>query len=107
MCRPTGGGWGYFAQGDVVIEGRTATFGRSDIERYLTFHFCPGCGAAVAWTPYGPNSEDRMGVNMRLFPLAELEGIEAVWSDGLAMSDDIDAPVERTGRGVMGDGKAF
>lgn len=108
LCRPLGGGWGYFACAEVAITGELASFGRTDIERWLTTHFCPGCGAAVCWAPYGPNEEDRMGVNMRLFPLAELEGIPAYWSDGLAVSDDdLDAPIARTGEGVMGDGKAF
>jgi len=108
LCRPIGGGWGYFAAAEVSITGKTASFGRTDIERWLTTHFCPGCGAAVCWTPHGPNDQDRMGVNMRLFPLSELEGIKAVWSDGLGKgSDDEDSPIARTGEGVMGDGKAF
>ncbi|WP_205693927.1 GFA family protein [Croceicoccus ponticola] len=107
LCRPTGAGWGYFPAAEVEITGEPAQFGRTDIERWLTFHFCPGCGSAVAWTPYGPNDEDRMGVNMRLFPLDQLTGIPARWIDGLSASDDTDAPMARTGDGVIGDGKAF
>lgn len=106
-CRPMGAGWGYLASGEVEIAGNMAEFGRTDVERCLTFHFCPACGSTVAWTPYGNHEEERMGVNMRLFPLDEVTGIPAVWSDGLAMTDDSDTPTTRTGHGTMGDGKAF
>lgn len=107
LCRPLGGAWGYSPLDEVEIEGQTSEFGRTDIERCLTEHLCPGRGAAIAWTPYGPNDRDRLGVNMWLFALNELTGIPAVWSDGLNMSVDMGAPVTRTGHGTMGEGKAF
>ena len=43
---------GFFARGEVTVEGRNETFSRpSDSGFPVAFHFCPQCGATVYYVP--------------------------------------------------------
>jgi hypothetical protein len=84
LCRRTGGGWGYFAADEVSVEGEVRDFQRLDIEEVcLTTQFCPTCGSAVRWVPLPAFDEGRVGVNMRLFEPADIEGVETRFPDGI------------------------
>lgn len=107
LCRSTGGAYGYFAPEEFTIVGETKGFQRGDLpEVWLTMHFCPHCGSATHWTPAGTTEPGRIGVNVRLFPQEELEGIEVRYQDGRGVIDETDEFVT-TATGHIGDGKAF
>ena len=98
---------GYYAPQDLNMTGETKGFQRGDIDNvWLTLHFCSRCGSATHWTPTGRADLDRIGVNMRLFALNELEGIEVRYQDGRAVMSETDEFVT-TAIGRIGDGKAF
>jgi hypothetical protein len=45
------GNAGWFARGDVAVEGKTTAYTRSsDSGRLVTVYFCPICGSTVYWT---------------------------------------------------------
>jgi len=93
LCRKTGGAWGYFRAGEVSVAGQLAGFERSDIDEvFLTTQFCPACGSAVRWVPLAHLTEDRVGVNMRLFEPEELAGIETRFPDGINWVDERPEP---------------
>jgi hypothetical protein len=84
LCRRMGGGWGYFQAHEVTVDGEVRDFQRPDIDEVcLTTQFCPTCGSAVRWVPVPAFDEGRVGVNMRLFEPADLEGIETRFPDGI------------------------
>ena len=107
LCRSTGGAYGYYAPEELTVTGETTGFERTDLpEVWLTMHFCPRCGSATHWTPAGNTELGRIGVNVRLFPQEELEGIEFRYQDGRGVIDETDEFVT-TATGHIGDGKAF
>jgi hypothetical protein len=107
LCRSTGGAYGYFAPGEFTISGDTRGFERDDLpEAWLTMHFCPRCGSATHWTPARATESGRIGVNVRLFPQEDLEGIQVRYLDGRGVIDETDEFVT-TATGQIGDGKAF
>lgn len=90
LCRNSGGVWGYFDPDDVSVTGLTSKWSRRDRELpAVSVHFCDVCGATTHWTltqryieAYNP--EPRMGVNMRLFDMKQLEGVVLHYPDGLS-----------------------
>lgn len=82
LCTKTGGLWGYFKPADVMITGVTSGYIRSDLTPFLTTHFCPRCGVVTHWSPLANAPQNRMGVNMRLFPSEATEGLETRHHDG-------------------------
>jgi hypothetical protein len=91
-CLPIGATWGYFTLGELRVTAVTR-FVRSDIDDpVLAFHFCPVCGSETHWAPLQGGAGSRIGVNMRLFEPAELDGIEARFSDGRNWEGDRKPP---------------
>jgi hypothetical protein len=93
LCFRLGTLTGYFPLDQVMITGETREFRRSDIEVYLTNHFCPTCSAVVGWTSIEPY--DRMGVNMRLFDPEELLGIPIRFPNGRDDTGEGERPPHR------------
>ena len=90
ICIKNGGLWGYFDPADVVITGQTTGYVRSDMKTpYLTTHFCPNCGITTHWTPLPNGHQNRMGINMRLFPANTTEGLETRQHDGRSWDVDV------------------
>lgn len=81
--------WGYFPRSEVRITGEVSHYRRDDIKVYLTTDFCPRCGVTTSWTPARDGMADRMGVNMRLFDPAALEGVEVRYINGRSDDDDL------------------
>ena len=83
ICTKNGGLWGYFNPADVVISGQTSGYVRRDMRTpYLTTHFCPQCGVVTHWSPLPNAHQNRMGINMRLFPAETTEGLQIQFHDG-------------------------
>jgi hypothetical protein len=107
FCRKLGAAWGYFDGGEVTVSGTVSSYSREDLDDvWLAGHFCPTCGTTTHYTFVEQHARDRIAVNTRVFAQAELDGIEARFEDGRAVTDDGDDFV-RTGSGHIGDGKAF
>ena len=82
LCTKVGGLWGYFPASQVTIDGATGGYVRADEPSpYLSTHFCTACGCTTHWAPVRDDMPDRMGVNMRLFDTAELQGIEVRYAN--------------------------
>jgi hypothetical protein len=89
LCTKLGALWGYFNPAEVTISGETGTYIRSDLKTPgLAAHFCKRCGCTTHWKPLPVWPQDRMGVNMRLFSPAAVEGIEIRHPDGRAWEPD-------------------
>jgi hypothetical protein len=77
FCVKLGAMWGYYPAGAVTFGGTTTSYVREDVtEPKLRAHFCGTCGATTSWSPIKDDMPDRMAVNMRLFDLADLMGVE-------------------------------
>ena len=87
LCTKTGGLWGYFDPADVAITGQTGGYVRRDLTPFLTTHFCPRCGVVTHWSPLPDARQNRMGVNMRLFPPEATHGLETRHHDGRSWGD--------------------
>lgn len=89
LCAKSGARWAYFHPAEVVVEGETRGFSRSDKDDPAAeVHFCPTCGStthfvltASAVAKFG---NVQMGVNTRLADEADLAGIELRYPDGRA-----------------------
>lgn len=85
VCYKYGALWGYFEHADVEVttslDNKLQSYIREDTgsEGDISFECCSHCGCMVLWWGErgfaGP--EHKMGVNCRLLPLEELEGIES------------------------------
>jgi len=66
ICRRYGVLWAYYREGEVFFgaELRTETYAWDD--RSIVFHRCESCGCVTHWAPR-TRTEDRIGVNARLF----------------------------------------
>ena len=83
VCRRTGALTAYFPQASVRIEGHpehTQTYVWGD--RTLQFVRCATCGCQIGWEPLVPNSDGRMGVNMRNFDPVLLQDVALRRFDG-------------------------
>ena len=102
LCRRMGGAWGYFQADEVTVEGAVRDFQRPDIDEVcLTTQLCPACGSAVRWLPLPAFDDGRVGVNMRLFEPAELEGIETRFPDGIGWTGETRHAPLPYGRGTV------
>ncbi len=83
LCWKSGGAWGYFSAREAEVDGDTGSYRRTDYETpAVEMHFCTNCGTTTHWTLTEKFDGDRIGVNMRIFDPAELNGIEARTLDG-------------------------
>ena len=81
----TGSIWRVFPDGTgaaQIITGQTSGYVRRDLTPFLTTHFCSWCGVVTHWSPLPHARQNRMGVNMRLFPSEALAGLETSHHDG-------------------------
>jgi hypothetical protein len=82
VCYKYGGLWAYFPRNEVVVTIASDTtlqpYMRSDMEVCLSFQRCGHCGCMVLNFGEGEYAgpEERMGVNTRMLPENEIEGIE-------------------------------
>lgn len=81
LCAKLGGRWCYFGVDEVTIEaapGATAGYVRADLgeETYLSTHHCTTCGTLTHWSPLPGRAIDYMGVNVRVFGVEEMAGVE-------------------------------
>jgi len=81
VCYKYGALWGYFQRDTVTVttaEGANLVpYVRADTEGGLSFNHCSHCGCMTNWWGLGPYSEPtrKMGVNCRLLPEKDIEGI--------------------------------
>lgn len=107
FCRSLGAAWGYFPKGEVTIDGDTASYARKDLDDvWLAGHFCPTCGSTTHYSITKDPSIDRIVINMRLFDMDAIDGIEVRYLDGRKVETEADDYV-RTAIGHIGDGTAF
>ena len=86
LCRKSGGAWGYYPKAEVTVSGVPTDYRRADAdadEQFVEMHFCSSCGTTTHWTLTENAEGDRLGVNIRIFDPAELEGVEVRTIDGL------------------------
>lgn len=102
LCAKSGGAWGYFKNADVTVKGDTSGYRRIDYPKpAVEIKFCPRCGNTTHWALTEHHPGDQIGVNMRLFDPATIEGIEARTLDGHNWTGD--GPVQhRREPGVLG-----
>jgi len=86
VCYKYGALWAYFQRNDVVVTTASDTtlqaYIREDADSGLSFNRCGHCGCMMLWRgertyaegPYA-GLEHRMGVNCRMLPKGEIEGI--------------------------------
>ena len=94
LCSKSGGIWGYFDPAQVQTAGDTGQYSRKDYpDPAVEIHFCKNCGSTTHWVLTenhiaSTGSNDRMGVNMRLFDSDNLQGIELRFPDGKNWTGD-------------------
>lgn len=90
ICRRYGALWAYYPLDQVRLVPPDAT---TDIymwdDRAIEFHRCRTCGCVTHWAPVDP-ARNRMGVNARLFPLADLAQARIRHLDGAATERYLD-----------------
>ncbi len=70
LCTKAGVVWGYLPASEVTIEGGYRRYRRDDHpDPWIAVGFCGHCGATTHWELLPEHAgEDRMAVNMNLFP---------------------------------------
>lgn len=84
VCYKYGALWGYFQRSDIVVtttgDAKLQAYIREDKGRdgVLSFNRCGICGCMVTWWGEGEYSgpDHKMGVNCRMLPERDIEGIE-------------------------------
>ena len=103
FCSPMDAWWGYFKPDDVRVVGHTASFQRIDrAQPAVDAHYCATCGSTTHWTLRPHLGNDTMGVNMRLFDIFDLQGVEHRFPDGAGW-DGSSAYGYRKPSAVVGD----
>ncbi len=106
LCAKSGGAWGYFTSDQVTVSGTTSSYRRADyVKPAVEIRFCANCGTTTHWVLTENFEGDRVGVNMRIFDPAELNGIEARTLDGSNWFGETD-PTHRRPPGQLG-GEVF
>ena len=88
LCRKSGGVWGYFTSEEVNVDGRTMAFARADkAVPIVEIHSCAVCGSTThsrLTDAYKAEHDgvDQVGVNMRLFDIEQLDGVEIRYPNG-------------------------
>lgn len=88
LCRKSGGAWAYFSASQVQIDGKTSFAMRKDKKNPAAeVHSCASCATTTHFVmaksftdKHGPI--DMVGVNMRLFDIADIKGVEVRFPDG-------------------------
>ncbi|GGC24506.1 hypothetical protein GCM10011363_46260 [Marivita lacus] len=88
LCRKSGGAWGYFSSPQVRTDGPTSSVMRNDkADPAAEVHSCRSCHTTMHFViaksfqdQHGP--VDIVGVNMRLFELHQIEGVEVRFPNG-------------------------
>lgn len=88
LCRKTGAAWGYFSSAQVHTSGKTVSIMRADKnDPFAEVHSCDHCASTTHYTisksytdKHGPS--DMVGVNMYLFNLNDLKGVEVRFPNG-------------------------
>lgn len=94
VCYKYGALWAYYPRPDVVVttasDTTLQTYVREDADGDISFNRCGHCGCMIAWWGLGKYAgpEHMMGVNCRLLPEKEIEGIEKKVSKGPEDDDD-------------------
>ncbi|HEY3815463.1 MAG TPA: hypothetical protein VGL66_19760 [Caulobacteraceae bacterium] len=91
LCSKTGARWAYFHPSEVVVEGATRSYRRSDKQApSVDVHFCETCGVTTHFTltdsAVAQWGNVQLGVNLRLADEKDLAGAELRFPDGLAWS---------------------
>lgn len=88
LCSKSGAVWAYCAPNEASVSGSTRGFHRKDRDiPAVEIHFCEICGVTTHWRlteafVRTAGSNDRMGVNARLFEPTDLAGVELRFPDG-------------------------
>lgn len=90
VCYKYGALWGYFPRNDVVVttagDTKLQAYVRDDkgSDGHLSFNRCGYCGCMMLWWGEGEYAgpEHKMGVNCRMLPKHDIEGIERRVSKG-------------------------
>lgn len=112
LCSKSGGVWGYFNPADVKTTGDTGNYTRNDYpEPAVEIHFCQNCGSTTHWIltkehVASTGSNDRMGVNMKLFDSDNLQGIELRFPDGKNWTGETEFGYRRESV-ILGEGYTF
>lgn len=92
LCRKSGAAWGYFVPDAAHTTGPTFAYSRTDkTVPIVEVHSCTVCGSTThftltdAYRAENPGNE-QIGVNMRLFDVDQLEGVEIRYPNGSAWS---------------------
>lgn len=92
LCSSHGVLWGYYDPAEVSVSGDTHSYTRVDRpEPAVNLHFCGMCGCTTHWTMTDsfaakqPDMPPRMGINMRLFGVETVEGVEVRFPNGRAL----------------------
>ncbi|MEL6542432.1 MAG: aldehyde-activating protein [Pseudomonadota bacterium] len=102
LCAKSGGVWGYYESADVTVSGETKGYRRADYdEPAVEMQSCLVCGTTTHWRTTEHFEGDRVGVNVRIFEPAELNGVEARFLDGRNWTGDT-APAHRRSTGKLG-----
>lgn len=82
ICHRYGTAWAYYRADRVkIVAKKNATQTYTWGHKLLDFVRCRTCGCVIAWVAREPG-RNRMGVNMRNFPVADLEGVRVGLLDG-------------------------
>ena len=89
ICRRYGTLWAYYKASTVKVQAEpdaleSYSWGRKE----LRFVRCAACGCVVAWDRVVPDSQRKMGVNMRLFEPEQLGPVRIKLLDGAAWPAD-------------------
>lgn len=90
VCYKYGALWAYFPRSDVLVttaaDTKLQAYIRDDkgADGDISFNRCGHCGCMVIWWGEGEHAgpEHKMGVNCRMLPKDEIEGIERKISKG-------------------------
>jgi hypothetical protein len=88
VCYKYGALWAYFARNEVKVTVAADTqlqdYTRDDSTVDISFTRCGHCGCMLFWRGFGKYAgpENKMGVNCRMLPESEIEGIEKKVSSG-------------------------
>jgi hypothetical protein len=83
LCTSIGAVWGYLDPGKVAITGAYSRYTRADdAEPWIAIGFCGHCSSTTHWEPLPVAPQDRMAVNMNLFPDEARVGRTLDFADG-------------------------
>lgn len=88
VCYKYGALWAYFGRNEVKVtvadDTKLEAYTRDDSDGDISFIRCGHCGCMMVWWGLGEYSgpEHKMGVNCRMLPETEIEGIEKRVSPG-------------------------